>query len=250
MTEANEPTRAQRFMGRLGLGPRVSGPPTSPNGASSLHLDWDVPTSEPLVEVAATIVLPRAPEVDDLYFWALQASFADGSGAHLGLQWGAGAPDRMRHVNWGGYAGHGGELDGSTSPLPSSFGNPNTRDFDWRDDQPHRLRITRDTDGWSGWVDDTKVRTLRAPGDRLHSPVMWSEVFADCDAPPVSVRWSDLEVVTASGQHVAVRSVRVNYQTRADGGCDNTTSSVDGVAFVQSTNSPRITPQDARLSLG
>src|SRR4051794_29985274 len=87
-----EPTRAQRLLGRFGLGPRVSGLPTSSNGASSLHLMWEVPTSAPLVEVAVTLVVPKAPLTDALYFWALQASFGDGGGAHLGLQWGADAP--------------------------------------------------------------------------------------------------------------------------------------------------------------
>ncbi len=244
-----EPTRAQRLLGRLGLGPRVSGPPASSNGASSLHLLWEVPTPAPLIEVAATIVVPRAPMVDALYFWALQASFSDGGGAHIGLQWGADAPARRRHVNWGGYAGHGGELGGSTSPLPSSFGNPNTRDFDWDEGRAHRLRITRDTEGWAGWVDGTKIRTLDAPGDRLHGPMVWCEVFAACDAPAVAVRWSDLEVVTAAGEHVPVSAVRTSYQAKADGGCDNTSSAVEGEAFVQSTNTTRVNPAGARLSL-
>ena len=236
------------LLGRLGLTPRVSGRPTSSNGASSLHLFWDVPTTEPLVEVAATLV-PTAPVVDDLYFWALQASFGDGGGAHLGLQWGADSPRRHRHVNWGGYAGHGGELRGTTSPLPTSFGNPNTRDFDWEDGRPHRLRIARLDDGWGGWVDDTLVRSLDAPGLHLHSPMTWSEVFADCGAPSVAIRWSDLTVVTAGGTSHRVTSARTSYQTRADGGCDNTSSSVDGDAFVQSTNTPRANAPGAVLTL-
>jgi hypothetical protein len=237
------------FFSRLGFGPRVTGPPTSSNGASSLHLGWEVPSNEPLVEVAVTLTVPVAPADDSLYFWALQANFEGGAGAHLGLQWGADAPRRMRHANWGGYAGHGGELTGTALAFPSSFGNPNTCDFDWSDGVGHRLRIARDNDGWAGFVDDMRLRSLHAGGATLHGPVVWSEVFADCDAPSVSVRWSDLEVVTAGGDHVPVLAVRTNYQTRADGGCDNTCSTVDSLAFVQTTNTARTTPQGARLSL-
>jgi hypothetical protein len=237
------------FLGRLGFGPRVSGPPRSSNGASSLHLTWEVPLAEPLGEVAVTLTVPAAPTVDALYFWALQASFADGAGAHLGLQWGADAPRRMRHANWGGYAAHGGELTGTPLTRPSSFGNPNTCDLDWADGVPHRLRIARDGDGWAGFVDDVRLRSLHAGGTTLHSPVVWSEVFADCDDPTVTVRWSDLEVVTVSGDRSGVRSVRVNYQSRADGGCDNTCSRVDGDSFVQATNTERSTPQGSRLTL-
>jgi hypothetical protein len=39
----------------------------------------------------------------------------------------------------------------------------------------------------------------------------------------------------------------VNYQTRTDGGCDNTSSTVDDLGAVQRTATERVTPQGARL---
>src|SRR6516165_12131966 len=195
-------------------GPRTSGRPPSANGASSLHLLWQVPTGEELVEASVTLVVPALPSVPCLYFWALQVSFSAGAGAHLGLQWGADPPRRLRHVNWGGYGASGAELSGGNSSLPSSFSNANTRDFDWEPVRAYRLRICRADRGWAGWVDDTRVRSLDAPGDTLQSPMVWSEVFADCDDPSVSARWSRLEVVTRSGNLVPVDSVVARYQLR------------------------------------
>lgn len=231
-------------------GPRLSGRPPSANGASSLHLQWNVPTDEELTEASVSLLVPALPSVSRLYFWALQVSFADGAGAHLGLQWGADPPTRLRHVNWGGYGASGAELAGGASPLPSSFSNPNTRDFDWESGRSYRLRISLTDDGWAGWVDEVLVRCLSAPGEALHAPVVWSEVFADCDAPAVSVRWSDLEVVTRSGRRVPVDSVTTSYQSRHEGGCDNTSSEAVGTAFVQTTNTARATPGGASLRLG
>lgn len=225
----------------------MTGRPPSSNGASSLHLVWEVPTAEALVEASVTLIVPALPSVTRLYFWALQVSFPDGAGAHLGLQWGADPPRRLRHVNWGGYAPSGAELSGATSNLPSSFANSNTRDYDWEPGRRYRLRISREAGGWAGWVDDTLVRCLDAPGETLQNPVVWSEVFADCDDPAVSVRWSDLELVTRSGRRLPIDSVVAHYQSRRDGGCDNTSSWSDGHAFVQTTNALRGSPLGARL---
>jgi hypothetical protein len=243
--------RWSRLVGRgaalLRTEPRVTGRPPSANGASSLHLVWQVPTREELVEASVSLTVPTPPDVPRLYFWALQVSFADGSGAHLGLQWGADPPARLRHVNWGGYGPSGAELSGTTTNLPSSFANPNTRDFDWEPGRPYRLRIARMSEGWAGWVDDTLVRCLDAPGETLQGPMVWSEVFADCDDPSVAVCWSGLEVVTRSGRHVPVDSATTSYQSRQQGGCDNTSSETDGDAFVQRTNSVRTTPPGGLL---
>ena len=223
------------FLERIGLagdGPtRVSGPPTSSNEASSFHLYWDVPP-EPLAEVRATIEVVEPPTVDRLYFWALQASFQQAGtrrgGAHFGLQHhpsypGAGA------VNWGGYHAAGGELEGSGSTLPSALDNVNTRTYPWAAGRPYRYRIFRSPDrGWRGSLTDletcieTVVRDLWVEGDHLTSPMVWTEAFADCGEPPATVRWRDLEAVTTSGVTHHVSSVRVNYQSYADGGCTNT----------------------------
>ena len=80
----------------LGLSPalpatRVEGRPPSGNGASSFHLFWQVPPHEPLCQVSVTFELLNEPRQNRLYFWALQAGFADSNGAygggHFGFQW-------------------------------------------------------------------------------------------------------------------------------------------------------------------
>jgi hypothetical protein len=240
-----------------GTGERVSGYPTSSNRASSLHLAWELPPGAgPVVAVSADLLVDALPEVDELYFWALQASFTDASGrrhggAHLGLQWHrphAGS----RAVNWGGYAPGGGILAGTVSALPSGSGNANTRDYWWEAGRPHRLTIERaagEAGGWAGSVDGTHVRTLAAGGDRLDGLMVWSEVFARCDDPPVAVRWSGLRATLASGEVVSPLAVRVNYQRRADGGCDNTTALPDGDGVRQVTGTARQVPQGTRLEL-
>jgi len=81
--------------------------------------------------------------------------------------------------------------------------------------------------------------------------MVWSEVFADCDDPSVTVRWSNLRALDVAGATHDVRAVRVNYQRVADGGCANTTSQLDPGAsgFLQITATARTTPQGARLQL-
>lgn len=252
---------------RLGQGPRwdgTTGRPRSANGASSFHLAWEVPSGS-WVGAEATLEVVRAPSVPKLVFWALQVSFVDrgrsGGGAHLGLQWYPAHPGSTA-VNWGGYGPDGTELDGGPSPLPSATGNPNTRDLAWRVHRPYRLRITRSERpaatglvAWRGEVVDmvtgvvTDVRDLWAAGDRLASPLVWSEVFADCDDPSCAVRWSDLCLLDAQGASTPVTVARVSYQSVADGGCAATDTTVEGGGFVQTTSTPRHTPAGTRLQV-
>jgi hypothetical protein len=248
---------------RRGRWDGTAGPPRSSNGASSLHLTWDVPApppSDPWVAAEAVLEVRVAPQVASLYFWALQASFSDrgrheGAG-HLGLQWYPAHPGSTA-VNWGGYGADGRELDGSTSALPSATGNPNTRDFRWAPATPYRLRIARaDAGGWSGEVTDlstgdrTLVRELWAPGDGLTGLVVWSEVFAACDDPSTTVHWSELRLTSSAGVTHDVDRVTVNYQSVADGGCLSTDARVDGVGIAQVTGVRRSTPLGARLDVG
>lgn len=244
---------------------RVSGRPTSSNRASSFHLVWEMPHTEPLTAVSAVLTVVEPPQVDRLYFWALQAGFADGAatlgGAHLGLQWHPSYPGRTA-VNWGGYRAAdrgGGELDGSKSQLPSALGNPNTRDFTWRVGAPYRLRISGAPDrpgAWVGTVEDmergsiTVVRELWAGGSALRDPVVWSEVFADCDHPPVAVQWGNLAAETARGSAVAPLAVRVNYQSNAAGGCDNSNVIITDAGLVQRTATERSLATGTRIEWG
>ena len=221
---------------------RVHGYPTSSNRASSMHLRWD-PSPPPLLEVAVTLEIVEPPVVDELYFWALQASFLDRGrhigAAHLGLQWFSLHPGNTA-VNWGGYRDGAGELEGEVSTLSSAPGNANTRDFAWQPRTPYRLHISGDGDGWwTGSVTDlatdatTVVRRLRGGGDALANPMVWSEVFARCDDPSVVVRWSDLSPTPAR--------LQPSYQTHENGGCANTTSRREGDAYLQITNTDRQT---------
>ena len=230
---------------------RTRGFPPSGNGASSFHLGWRLPPAAGhLVSASVALEVLAPPVVDHLYFWAMQVMFPGAGAAHLGLQW------THRHsgfgaVNWGGYAADGSLLAGSESPLPSTPADPNTRDYAWEPGRPYRLAVHRTGEGvWRGGVTDLRtgdtvtVRDLTAAVPYLGDPMVWSEVFARCDDPPVTVRWSGFEVVTDDGDRFAPDALAVNYQSHAEGGCANTTSVLDdGSGVLQSTNCDRVTPQ-------
>jgi hypothetical protein len=256
----------ERFRQRLRWNGTIGTPPSA-NGASSLHLAWVVdppPAGRTWVAAEAVLEILVAPSVPALSFWALQASFqnrgrAAGAG-HLGLQWHSGHPGATA-VNWGGYGAGGGELEGSTSALPSAMANVNTRDFHWDARVAYRLRISLAGDApngqraWRGEVTNldtgqtTVVRDLWADGSALGDAVVWSEVFARCDDPSASVRWSGLSMEDDQGGRSAASRVQVNYQSLGDGGCATTDSSVDGRGVVQATGTTRQTPQGTVLGL-
>lgn len=249
---------------RNGAPPRGStGDPRSSNGASSFHLRWDLYGEFTEVSVVLEVVEP--PEVDRLYFWALQGDFSDSAGraaggAHLGLQWHPQHPGSVA-VNWGGYDQRGRVLGGSESSLPSALGNPHTRDFVWFERTPYRLTIAKSMEfgaerpAWRGSVTnlatgvETTIRDLYPAGDRITGVVMWSEVFARCDHPSVAVRWSDAYAITTDGTRVVPAAVVTNYQSVTDGGCTNTDSSTDSGGVIQRTNTPRLHRGGLRLPL-
>jgi hypothetical protein len=235
---------------------RTRGFPPSGNGASSFHLGWRLPAgASHVVDVAVTLEVTRAPPVEHLYFWALQVGFPSAGGAHLGLQWNRAFPG-YGAVNWGGYAVDGSLLSGTESQLPSTPGDPNTRDYPWQPERAYRLRVNCAGESrWRGEVTDvatgqpTVVRDLIARSSFLAEPMVWSEVFARCDDPSVTARWSDFEIRTERGKRIMPTALVVNYQSHADGGCANTTSVSDGDAVLQITNTERNTPQGAELPL-
>jgi hypothetical protein len=236
------------------FGPRVSGFPTSSNKASSFHLRWvGLPAGDPLVEVSATLEIVQPPVVPRLYFWALQASFVEGTrqcgAGHLGLQWHSAHPGGTA-INWGGYDSSARELDGSRSEWPSATGNQNTRDFSWEPGRPYRLSISTGSrlGDWRGSVDGDVVRELHGGGTSLADVMVWSEVFARCDDPTVVVRWSDFSART-TGATVAPDRLVVSYQSKLDGGCDNTSVLVARGAADQLTNVAREVPPGAVLFL-
>ena len=235
-----------------------------------------------LVEVSAVLEVVAPPRVTSLYFWALQVDFEEGGltwgGGHTGLQWNSRFPD-CTALNWGGYAAPergGAVLPGSQPELFAFPGDPNTMAFDWRPQRPYRLRVFRSPDFPGAWRADitdvtsrrtTVIRDLMPPdglrdepgGGRrggtggagyLRQPIVWSEVFADCDAPSVAVRWSDLSATDEDGLMLRPRAVRVNYQAHHAGGCANTSVRRDGAGFLQVTNTPRETDQGAEMLSG
>ena len=247
-------------------------------GASSFHLIWEMPGEEGspsrlsrvrrrLVEVSAVLEVLAPPRDQALYFWALQVDLADDrgvwGGAHTGLQWNQRYP-QGKAVNWGGYCPEGGHLlTGTISALPGFPDDPNTVFYPWRAGRPYRLRVyasPEQEEAWRAEVTDlesgesTPIRDLLPPsgrgrsGSRLLRPMVWTEVFADCDAPSVTARWSDLQARDENGASVRPLDVRVNYQSLAEGGCPNTTVLEEKAGvFLQVTNAARVVPQGARL---
>ena len=254
-----------RVRGAFSNEARVFGDPPSGNGASSFHLWWDLPYGERLTAVSAVIEVLEPPNVDRLYFWALQASFVkpDGGGAHLGLQHNRKFPGRTA-ANWGGYAPSppGGLLKGSPSALSSTPNDENTRDFSWNPIRPYRLTIGRSPEpgpdgfvAWRGTIEDvtsgevTVVRDLYSRGEYLRGPVVWTESFARCEHASTAVRWSELTVTGEDHGEMAVTAVSVNYQSHSAGGCANTNAAVDGNGWIQRTTTDRTTAPGATLLL-
>lgn len=260
------------FLNRLlGVGADVGGPlpvrergrPPSGNGASSLHLMWQVPRGG-FTAVRATLEISEPPRTDDLYFFALQSTFTDGrtdsGGGHIGLQW------NRRHtgstaVNWGGYQSQqlgGAVLAGTESSLPSLPLDPNTRDYPWEPHRRYELTIERGSapGWWKGSVTDisggttSTIRELDGGGTHLTAPLVWAEVFAPCDGPTVAVRWSDLQLAGESGDWTGVDEVRVNYQPWEAGGCTNTNSRALDQHFEQVVSTQRTTANGRILRLG
>lgn len=85
----------------------------------------------------------------------------------------------------------------------------------------------------------TVVRELSLGGDRLSELVVWAEIFADCDAPATSARWSDLAVTDPAGETHRVEVVSLSYQTHDSGGCANTSTETDDVGVLQRTSASR-----------
>lgn len=203
--------------------------------------------------MSVDLSISPAPSTTDLYFWALQASFASGNtnhgAGHIGLQHIAGYPGSTA-VNWGGYHEGGGELPGSTSTLPSARNNVNTRDYSWSAGRAYRLTIERtEPKRWLGSVTDlasgerTAIRELFCAGDELRHVVIWSEVFAPCDAPAVEARWANPTAIdNSTGTSASPTGISVSYQRVDDGGCSNSYTWVDSAesgVVRQRTNTER-----------
>ncbi len=93
------------------------------------------------------------------------------------------------------------------------------------------------------------VRDLNGGGSELERPMVWAEVFAPCEAPSVTVRWTDLEVAPAPGQWRRIGVVRTSYQDYTAGGCTNTNSAALGAGLIQTSNAVRSTAHDAEIRI-
>lgn len=223
---------------------RTKGLPTSPNGASSMHAWLDDASG---TRMQATVTVARPPSVAALYFWALQVTFVDASGAtvggaHIGLQWHPRHPGSTA-VNFGGYSADGVALEGSTSALPSATGNENTRDYPWKAGASYRLTVFKNGGGWTGAITDlatgvvTEIRTLNVDAASVDRALVFSEVFAPCDAPRSEVVWTGLKLPGTA-----------TYQSVEAGGCSNSDQRVIRRGVVQRTNANRTVMHEARLA--
>ena len=242
-----------------------------------------------LVEVLAVVEILVPPRVPALYFWALQVDFVGPAGmwggGHTGLQWNRRYPGNTA-VNWGGYASAdrgGAVLPGSISALPGFDDDPNTLSYPWSAGRRYRLRVHRSPDIAGAWraevtdMESSKPTVIRDlwPGQPvatnrirryfwragnaseagaepgfLARPMVWSEVFAECGDPSVTVRWSELTAVDEEGIAWRPDAVSVNYQAERDGGCQNTDTRPDlGGGLLQITNTSRAFPQGAGIPL-
>ena len=185
---------------------------------------WELPPAGgPIVAASARLIVEAAPPVDELYFWALQASFTDGSGRRARRRPPGPAVARRRTRAPAPPTGAATRpaaaiLPGSESALPSA----------------HRQRQHPRPGGSRACptaLDDRagapaaglgRARStapscarLAAGGDRLDGLMVWSEVFARCDDPPVAVRWSGFAATVADRRGpLARRPCAVNYQAR------------------------------------
>jgi hypothetical protein len=72
--------------------------------------------------------------------------------------------------------------------------------------------------------------------------MVWSEVFARCDAPATEVRWSEMKT--------APKALLVTYQSFSAGGCSNTTAASTLLGVVQRTNAVRTVVDYGLLRVG
>ncbi len=234
---------------------RTSGLPSTGNGASSFHARWNFdPKIADIRRVGVTCRVVRAPTVNRLYFWALQASFYDEStgfgGAHTGLQFNPRFPNN-RALNWGGYGANGSELAGTPLTISSTPNDNNTGDYEWQEGASYELVIERGSSGWRALCTNTTtgyqvaVRELFAGGSRLDDIVVWTECFARCDDPTASVEWSGFFVEDSNGERIAPNGFVATYESEEHGGCSNTDTQLfidpgsQSLRVVQHTNVPR-----------
>lgn len=243
--------------------PPGGSPRTPPEGiASSFHATWNTDFGDEdglVISASVDLTVLVEPQVDDLYFWALQCSFYDDEGtlyggAHTGLQWNSSHPDN-KAVNWGGYDTDQVELSGSESEFPSTPGNDNTRDYEWTVGETYTFVIELENIGIAtvatATVNGELIRGLFLPPEvnRIGDLIMWSEVFAQCSDPSVTVKWTNMTVTDVNEVEYEETEFKLNYQAEENNGCLNTNTFEYNRSIRQQTNTTRTNPQDAILTL-
>lgn len=183
----------------------------------------------------------------------------------------------------------GAVLRGSQSRLPGFVDDPNTCSYLWEPGRSYRLRVFRSPEvpgAWRAEVTDiaagestdirdlfpwskarpgfigrwlartrgsshsAKVQEKGAGSGFLARPMVWSEVFAACDDPGVTVEWGGFRALDEEGRLWCPQAVSVNYQAASEGGCPNTNSHLGPRGtIIQMTNTKREVPQGAVLRL-
>ena len=146
--------------------------------------------------------------------------------------------------------------------------------FAWRPGRAYRFSVHRSPDVPGAWRADitdlmngeaTVIRDLMHPGRTgaragragdigadahsgyLRRPVVWSEVFADCDAPSVVVRWSGLRGGDGGRGHRQARGRTRQLPGPPGWGLREHSVRRDEVGLLQLTNTAREIGQGARL---
>ena len=217
------------------FGPRVTGFPTSSNRASSFHLRWlGLPPDDRVVEASATLEIVEPPAVPQLYFWALQASFVDGTPivrcrpsrpamALSSPRWHCGQLGRVRRRPAASSTGRC-----RSCRAPPATRTPGTSAGSRAARTACRSVPARGTGDWRGSVDGHVVRELHGGGTGLADMMVWSEVFARCDDRSGRGAMERLHGQDAQPARSRPDRLAVSYQSKLDGGCDNTTVVVDG----------------------
>lgn len=241
-----------------------TGPPQSSNGAASQHAWWAT-ADTPFCELSVDFAVESSPAVSALYFWALSVDFVEAGigiigGGHTGLQYFPAYPGNGA-VNWGGYSNAtGNELPGGPLTNPSAVGNVNTMNYSWVAGRTYRYRIFESPvlnvpKAWRATITDlttgveTVIRDLYGGGDWMASPAVWTESFADCDAPPVCSQFTNLQGVDCeTSEPVTPSAYLLTYQSCADGGCSNTDTSPAVGGVRQCTNTTRTFPHGVEVA--
>ena len=239
-------------------GTRVTGQPTSPNGASSLHLIYPATVA---VELAVTITVTTLATPPDLVFWGMIPDLIDNAG-NSASQAPTSASNTPPPTPTAGQS-----TGAATTPTPA----PNSPDPPVPSPPPPTTPTPATTTG----SPTGPTATVSGP----HPPVC-GEAKSPTPSPPpplssvtcpppeppnsaapscspkcfnvcetqVSARWTNLQFKLANATFSTPTSATTSSQEYADGGCTNTNAVTSGGGIVQTTATTRTNPAGTSLS--